>query len=102
MFRQLTGAKTHLDHITTCLTLALLLLNELNDAFGPPFVQSIVNTVQSLINLVQNVKQNKNECAQLMGNIHHILYEVVKLHIKSETVGSLPPLLLDNIGKFVE
>ncbi|KAF8170000.1 hypothetical protein K438DRAFT_1854597, partial [Mycena galopus ATCC 62051] len=37
-----------------------------------------------------------------MDNIHHILYAVVKLHIKSETVGSLPPSMLDNIGKFVE
>ncbi|KAF8166915.1 hypothetical protein K438DRAFT_2064919 [Mycena galopus ATCC 62051] len=72
-FRQLTGAKAHLDQITTHLTLALPLLKELNDAFGPPFVQPIVNTIQSLINLVQNVKQNKNECTQLMQNIHHIL-----------------------------
>ncbi|KAF8171409.1 hypothetical protein K438DRAFT_1852768, partial [Mycena galopus ATCC 62051] len=37
-----------------------------------------------------------------MENIHHILYAVVKLHIKSETVGSLPPLLVDNIEKFVK
>ncbi|KAF8209179.1 hypothetical protein K438DRAFT_1811871 [Mycena galopus ATCC 62051] len=37
-----------------------------------------------------------------MENIHHILYAVVELHIKSETVGSLPPLMLDNIGEFVE
>ncbi|KAF8217545.1 hypothetical protein K438DRAFT_2036995 [Mycena galopus ATCC 62051] len=102
MFRQLTGTKAHLDQITTCLTLALPLLQELNDAFGPPFVQSIVNTIQSLINLVQNAKQNKNECAQLLENVHHILYAVVKLYIKSETVGSLPPLMLDNIGEFVE
>ncbi|KAF8143946.1 hypothetical protein K438DRAFT_1875014 [Mycena galopus ATCC 62051] len=101
-FRQLTGAKAHLDQVAMCLTLALPLLKELNDAFGPPFVQPIVNTIQSLINLVQNVKQNKNECVQLMENIHHILYAVVELHIKSETVGSLPPSKLDNIGKFVE
>ncbi|KAF8171341.1 hypothetical protein K438DRAFT_1852612 [Mycena galopus ATCC 62051] len=102
MPRQLTDAKAHLDHITTCLTLALPLLNELNDAFGPPFVQPIVNTIQSLINLVQNVKQNKTECAQLMENIHHILYGIVTLHIKSETIGSLPSSMLDNIGNFVE
>ncbi|KAF8158745.1 hypothetical protein K438DRAFT_1986165 [Mycena galopus ATCC 62051] len=102
MFRQLTGAKAHLDEITKCLTLALPLLKELNDAFGPPFVQPIVNTIPSLINLVQNVKQNKNECAQLVENIHHILYGIVKLHIKSETVGSLPPSMLDNVGNFVE
>ncbi|KAF8189213.1 hypothetical protein K438DRAFT_1833140 [Mycena galopus ATCC 62051] len=37
-----------------------------------------------------------------MENIHHILYGIVKLHIKSEIVGSLPPLMLDIIGKFVE
>ncbi|KAF8192019.1 hypothetical protein K438DRAFT_1762586 [Mycena galopus ATCC 62051] len=41
MFRQLTGTKAHLDQITMCLTLALPLLKELNDAFGPPFVQPI-------------------------------------------------------------
>ncbi|KAF8144526.1 hypothetical protein K438DRAFT_1992774 [Mycena galopus ATCC 62051] len=98
----LTGTKAHLDQITTCLTLALPLLKELNDAFGPPFVQPMVNTIQSLINLVQNVKQNKSECAQLMENIHHILYAVVELYIKSETVALLPPSMLDNIGKFVE
>ncbi|KAF8143939.1 hypothetical protein K438DRAFT_594779 [Mycena galopus ATCC 62051] len=102
MPRHLTDAKAHLDHIAMCLTLALPLLKELNDAFGPPFVQPIVNTVQSLINLVQNVKQNKNECTQLMENIHHILYGIVKLHIESETVGSLSPSMLDNIGKFIE
>ncbi|KAF8205232.1 hypothetical protein K438DRAFT_1757219 [Mycena galopus ATCC 62051] len=102
MPRQPTDAETNLDRITTCLTLALPLLNELNDAFGPPFVQSIANTIQTLINSIQNVKQNKSECAQLMDGIHEVLYAIVKLHMKSETAGSLHPAMLDNIGKFID
>lgn len=39
---------------------------------------------------------------QLMENIHQILYAIVNLHVKSETVGSLPPLMVDHIGKFIE
>ncbi|KAF8145812.1 hypothetical protein K438DRAFT_2097044 [Mycena galopus ATCC 62051] len=80
-----------LDNITACLTQALPLLTELNDAFGPPFVQSIWNTIQGLINLVQ-----------VMENIHRIVYAIIKLHMTSETVGSLSPSMLDNIGKFMD
>ncbi|KAF8207503.1 hypothetical protein K438DRAFT_1930969 [Mycena galopus ATCC 62051] len=97
-----TVTEMRLDNITACLTQALPLLMELNDAFGPPFVQPIVNTIQALINLVQNVKQNKNECAQVMENIHRIVYAIINLHIKSETVGSLSPSMVEDVGKFME
>ncbi|KAJ7812614.1 hypothetical protein B0H14DRAFT_2605609 [Mycena olivaceomarginata] len=68
-----------LDNIRTCLAPALTLLNELNDAFDPPFVQSIANTILSLVNVLPNIKQNKNECIQLMDNIHHVLYAIMNL-----------------------
>ncbi|KAF8137884.1 hypothetical protein K438DRAFT_2030907, partial [Mycena galopus ATCC 62051] len=96
-----TAIEIRIDNITACLTPALLLLTELNDAFGPPFVQPIANTIQSLINMVQNVKRNKIECAQLMEPIHQIVYGILNLHIKSETVGCLSPSMLDNIGTFM-
>ncbi|KAF8149636.1 P-loop containing nucleoside triphosphate hydrolase protein, partial [Mycena galopus ATCC 62051] len=96
-----TAVEIRIDNITACLTPALLLLTELNDAFGPPFVQSIANTIQSLINMVQNVKRNKIECAQLMEPIHQIVYGILNFHIKSETVGCLSPSMLDNIGTFM-
>ncbi|KAF8196249.1 hypothetical protein K438DRAFT_2122310 [Mycena galopus ATCC 62051] len=102
MPRQPTVNEIRLNGIKTCLTLALPLLNELHDAFGPPFVQSIVNTIQTLVNSIQAVKHNKSDCVQLMENIHGFLYAIVDLHMNSEPVGSLPPLMLDNIGKFVE
>ncbi|KAJ7838031.1 P-loop containing nucleoside triphosphate hydrolase protein [Mycena olivaceomarginata] len=52
--------------------------------------------------MVQNVKRNKDECAQLMENIHPVLYAIINLHLKAETVESLSPEMLDNIGKFME
>ncbi|KAJ7789043.1 hypothetical protein B0H14DRAFT_2627662 [Mycena olivaceomarginata] len=94
--------KIDLVNITTYLTPAVTLLAELNDAFGPPFVQPIAGAIQGLMNIVQTVKRNKNECSHLMENIPEILYTIINLHLKSETVRSLPPAMLDNIGKFVE
>ncbi|KAJ7719456.1 hypothetical protein B0H14DRAFT_3170635, partial [Mycena olivaceomarginata] len=102
MPRQSTVTEIRLDNIKGCLTPALTLLKELNDAFGPPFIQPIANTIESLIDMVQNVKRNKDECAQLMENIHPVLYAIINLHIKAETVESLSPEMLDNIGKFME
>ncbi|KAF8169628.1 hypothetical protein K438DRAFT_1853132 [Mycena galopus ATCC 62051] len=37
-----------------------------------------------------------------MEHIHQIVYAIINFHIKSETVGSLPPSMLDNIGKSME
>ncbi|KAF8196241.1 hypothetical protein K438DRAFT_1760418 [Mycena galopus ATCC 62051] len=102
MRRQQSVNDIRLNDITTCLTLALPLLNELHDAFEPPFVQSIANTIQTLVDLVQNIKQNKGDCIRLMENVHGFLYAIVGLHMKSEPIGSLPLLMLDNIGNFVE
>ncbi|KAF8196230.1 hypothetical protein K438DRAFT_1760407 [Mycena galopus ATCC 62051] len=102
MPRQPTVNEIRLNHIRTCLTLALSLLNELHDAFGPPFIQSIINTIQTLVNAIQIVKQNKSDCVRLMENIHGFLYAIVELHMTSEPIGSLPLLMLDNIGNFVE
>ncbi|KAF8152687.1 hypothetical protein K438DRAFT_1778428 [Mycena galopus ATCC 62051] len=75
-----TVTEIRLDNITACLTQVLPLLTELNDSFGPPFVQPITNTIQGLINLVQ-----------VMEHIHRIVYAIIDIHIKSETGGSLPP-----------
>ncbi|KAF8207385.1 hypothetical protein K438DRAFT_1755432 [Mycena galopus ATCC 62051] len=38
---------------------------------------------------------------QLMEPIHQIVYGIFNLHINSETVGCLPPSMLDNIGTFM-
>ncbi|KAF8193174.1 hypothetical protein K438DRAFT_1761882 [Mycena galopus ATCC 62051] len=62
-----------------------------------PFLAAIANTTQSL-----NVKQNRNECIQLMEQTHELLNAIIIVHIKSDTGGELPPNKLSNIRKFTE
>ncbi|KAJ6470408.1 hypothetical protein C8R45DRAFT_937325 [Mycena sanguinolenta] len=102
MPRQPTVTKIQLENLTACLTPAVTLLNELNDAFAPSFVQPISNTVASLLKLVQNVKQNKKQCAELLENIHLVLFAIINLHIKSEAAGSLSLAMTEHVGNFMK
>ncbi|KAF7360643.1 hypothetical protein MVEN_00796000 [Mycena venus] len=86
-------------NITSQLTPIITVLNELDESFGPPYLNIISSTAQALITAVQNVKRNKTECIQLVERIHGILHAVVYLHIKSETPRTLPPETLSYIGK---
>ncbi|KAJ7309488.1 hypothetical protein DFH08DRAFT_823428 [Mycena albidolilacea] len=88
MPRQSTLTEICVNNIIECLTPALTLLIELNDAFGLPFIQSIGNAVESMIGM-----------AQLMENIHPVLYAIINLYLKSGTVESLDPGVLHNIGR---
>ncbi len=67
MPRQPIAIKTLLTNTIACLTLALTLLNELNDAFGPQFVQPISNTVLSLITIVQVMSSEQRQSCSLMS-----------------------------------
>ncbi|KAJ6470490.1 hypothetical protein C8R45DRAFT_1166167 [Mycena sanguinolenta] len=102
MPHQPTVTEIRLKNLTACLTPAVALLNELNDAFAPPFVQPILNTVASLLKLVQNVKQNKMECAELLENIHQVLFAIIDLRVKSEAAGSLSPAMTEHAGSFMK
>ncbi|KAJ7025826.1 hypothetical protein C8F04DRAFT_1400355, partial [Mycena alexandri] len=99
MPRQNPATEVRINSITACLTPALTLLDELNDALGSPFILPIVKTVEALITRVQNVKRNKDECLQLLESIHQVLYSIVQLHLKSEVIGSLSPAVLEDIGQ---
>ncbi|KAJ7174629.1 hypothetical protein C8R46DRAFT_1081438, partial [Mycena filopes] len=106
MSRPRTTTGIRIDNITAYLTPALALLDQLNDAFGLPYVQPIIRTIQTLIvgvqvwvatqiytitdKEVQNVKRNKDECFQLVESIHQVLYPFIQLHLKSETLGTGP------------
>ncbi|KAJ7123640.1 hypothetical protein C8R44DRAFT_784133 [Mycena epipterygia] len=95
-------ADIRMKNILACLTPAVTLLNEINDAFGTPFIQAISNTTLSLITAVQTVKRQRDECIQMMENIHGLLYAIINLHIMSETEGTLAPATLHYIGQFTE
>ncbi|KAJ7309433.1 hypothetical protein DFH08DRAFT_823376 [Mycena albidolilacea] len=91
MPRRSTLTEIHVTNIVESLTPVLTLLGELDDAFGPPFIKPIVNTIEDLISM-----------AQLMENIHPVLHAIISLYLKSGTVESLAPAMLDNIGRFME
>ncbi|KAJ6451033.1 hypothetical protein C8R45DRAFT_1113764 [Mycena sanguinolenta] len=101
MPRQPTVTEIRLENLAACLAPIVTTLNELHDAFGSPFVQPISERVTSLIKLVQNVKQNKKECAQLLENIHQVLYAIINLHVKSETAGSVSLEMWDPVESFL-
>ncbi|KAJ6447882.1 hypothetical protein C8R45DRAFT_948293 [Mycena sanguinolenta] len=116
MPRQPTMTKIRLENLADCLAPTITILNELDDAFGPPFVQAISKTIASLLNLIQvlsfpvekilathqiyqTVKRNKKECAQLREAVHQVLYAIINLHIKSEAAGSLAPTVTETLHK---
>ncbi|KAJ7488020.1 P-loop containing nucleoside triphosphate hydrolase protein, partial [Mycena latifolia] len=99
---QRDAMESRLNTIVAYLTPAVTLLNELHDTFGTPFILAISNSTLALITAVQSVKRNREECIQLMENIHDLLYTIVNIHIKSTTTGSLPPAILHHLGIFSE
>ncbi|KAJ6603424.1 hypothetical protein DFH09DRAFT_1068586 [Mycena vulgaris] len=101
MPRKPTITDIQLASIINCLTPLVPLLTELHDSFGTPFVQAISNTTLSLISAVQNVKRNKEECVQLMADIHRLFCAVINLHLQSKP-GTLSPAMLDSIGAFTQ
>ncbi|KAJ7467576.1 hypothetical protein FB451DRAFT_1482881 [Mycena latifolia] len=91
MSRQPTVADICLNNTISCLAPAITLLNDLSDVFGK------ICPLQWA-----NVKRNKEDCIQLLGNVDQLLCAIVNLHIKSEPRGNLSPGSLDHIGKFTE
>ncbi|KAJ7816671.1 hypothetical protein B0H14DRAFT_2602475 [Mycena olivaceomarginata] len=95
-----SAIEPRLNTVTTWLTPAIALLNDLHDGFGTPFLQTISSISLSLINVVQNVKRNQDDCIELIEKIPQILYGIADLHLTSEVKGVLLPAALDNVGNF--
>ncbi|KAJ7142990.1 hypothetical protein C8R44DRAFT_846699 [Mycena epipterygia] len=102
MPRQPTVTQIQLNNLISCLTPLVPLLNEVNDAFGSPFMLAISSTVASLITGVQKIKRSKDECIQLIGDIYRVLHVIISLHIKAELAGTLPPAMLEHMGNFTK
>ncbi|KAJ7865609.1 hypothetical protein B0H14DRAFT_2573799 [Mycena olivaceomarginata] len=104
MPRQKTASETRLTDIAAYMNPALTLFKDINNAFGTPFIQPIVNTAASagaLLTAIQNVKRNKDKCFQLTEKIIQVLFAIVNLHLQDEGV-ALPASTIDHIGKFTE
>jgi hypothetical protein len=117
---QPTSTHTRLKGITTCLNITADTLETLASDLNMPLLAPICTTIQSLLKclevtriiklanhceshtIIQTVKQNKNDCADLMEKTHNLLNAIIIVHITSDTGGELAPIVLKHIGKFTE
>ncbi|KAJ7877156.1 hypothetical protein B0H13DRAFT_1893372 [Mycena leptocephala] len=54
-------------------------------SLNTPFLEAISNTTQSLLKNVQTIKQNKNDCTELLEEAYKLLNAVLMVHVKSDT-----------------
>ncbi|KAJ7149506.1 hypothetical protein C8R43DRAFT_951979 [Mycena crocata] len=97
-----TLTRIRLNNIIIGLTGIANTLEVLSEALTAPFLEPISRTSRSLLNAVQTIKQNKNDCAHLMEQTICLLYAIVSVHVKSTTGPDLPPSTLNHLGKFTE
>ncbi|KAJ7495205.1 hypothetical protein FB451DRAFT_363878 [Mycena latifolia] len=97
-----TAAQIRLNNIVTSLSAAVTTLDVVTETLKTAFLQPISNTVHSLLSAVQTVKRNQDDCAQMLEQVHELLYAIIWVHVKSDTGGELSPSMLDNLGKFTE
>ncbi|KAJ7695872.1 hypothetical protein B0H16DRAFT_1706483 [Mycena metata] len=57
---------------------------------------------QQYISQKNTIKQDKNECAELMEQTHNILNAIIGVYVKSDTGIELPPSTLNEIANFTQ
>ncbi|KAJ7731750.1 P-loop containing nucleoside triphosphate hydrolase protein [Mycena metata] len=102
MPHQPTITQLRLNNISKCVAITANTFDVLMDTLKISGLEAISNTVQSLLKLVQTVKQDKNKCAELMECTHALLNAIITVYMKSDTGGELPPKTLNQIATFTE
>ncbi|KAJ7018205.1 hypothetical protein C8F04DRAFT_1329177 [Mycena alexandri] len=102
MPRQPTITEVRLNDLSKCLAITTNTFDVLVHTLKISGLEAISNTTQSLLGLVQTVKQNKDECTELMEYTHELLKAIIGVYIKSDTGPELPPSMLNEIAKFME
>ncbi|KAJ7358227.1 hypothetical protein DFH08DRAFT_802069 [Mycena albidolilacea] len=77
--------------MTTALAATANSLKILADTLNTPFLGAIGNTTQAVLKKIETVKQNKDDCVELLERTHKLLTAIIILYIKSETGAELPP-----------
>ncbi|KAJ6552309.1 hypothetical protein DFH09DRAFT_1319352 [Mycena vulgaris] len=96
---QPTVLQIHFNSILTSLSAAVATFKVIADGINAPFLGPILYATQSLLAAVQMVKKHKDDCIQMLEQIHGLLYAIIQLHV-AETEGELSPNMLHNMGKF--
>ncbi|KAJ7620734.1 hypothetical protein DFH06DRAFT_64116 [Mycena polygramma] len=99
---RLSVTQIRLNNIKNCLAATADSFEALASGLKEPFLEGISYTTKTLLKNVETIKQNKDECVQLLEQTHELLNAVLVTHIKSDTGVDLAPDVLDQIGKFTQ
>ncbi|KAJ7023174.1 hypothetical protein C8F04DRAFT_1193735 [Mycena alexandri] len=102
MPRQPSITQARLNNISKCVAITANTFDVLVDTLKASGLEAISKTIQSLLRLAQTIKQDKNECAELIEHTHELLNAIIMVYIKSDTGAELPPSTLNQIVKFTE
>ncbi|KAJ7155197.1 hypothetical protein C8R46DRAFT_1296523 [Mycena filopes] len=91
--------ENRLNNISKSLTITGVTLELLVDTLKLSALAALSNTTQSLSKLVLTIKQNKEECAELMEHTYQLLNTIIDVYLKSNTAEDLAPTVLNQIGK---
>ncbi|KAJ7038964.1 hypothetical protein C8F04DRAFT_997529, partial [Mycena alexandri] len=91
-----------LNNISTSVAITVETIDVLVYTLKISSLEAISNTTQSLLKLVQTIKQEKNECVELMEYTHIFLNAIIGVYIESGTGPDLSPSVLSQIAKFIE
>ncbi|KAJ7723147.1 hypothetical protein B0H16DRAFT_1699068 [Mycena metata] len=102
MPRQLTIIETRLKNISICVAITVDTLDVLVNTLNISPLGAILNTTESLLTMLEAIKQDKDDCAELMEHVNKLLNAIVGAYIKSETGADLPLSIVYQITKFTE
>ncbi|KAJ7493856.1 hypothetical protein FB451DRAFT_1164723 [Mycena latifolia] len=99
---QPTVAQIRFSNTVQCLSSAGATLEVISTNLKAPFLEPISNTTRSLLAAVQVVKRNRDDCTQMLEQVHELIYGIIHLHITSATAGELSPNMLNHLEGFME
>ncbi|KAJ7280999.1 P-loop containing nucleoside triphosphate hydrolase protein, partial [Mycena rebaudengoi] len=91
---------TKVKNLIAYTTLAATTAQEIAKTTQVPFLVSTSALTLSIVKCVEGAQRNKDQCFQMVEQIHEILCTILKLYSESETLGVLPTALLYDIGDF--
>ncbi|KAJ7730816.1 hypothetical protein B0H16DRAFT_1696911 [Mycena metata] len=90
------------NNISKRMAITVNTLDVLVNTLNVSGLEAISNTTQSLLGLMETIKQDKSDCVELMEHTHQFLNAIIGVYIKSDTGAELPPSTLNQIAKFTE
>ncbi|KAJ7894941.1 hypothetical protein B0H14DRAFT_2558969 [Mycena olivaceomarginata] len=112
-----TATQKRLESVAICLTMTTNTLQIIADSIKIPFLGAIINATNAVLKNIQvslaedtlnecepqtlqTVSKHKEDCVQLLEQIHKLLDPIMILHIKADAGGELPIEVLNHVGKF--